>query len=400
MSVNGKVVTELGSKANPNTDTIQLDGKTIMAQRQRYIMLNKPRGYITTVKDEKDRWTVMDLIDIKERVYPVGRLDRDTEGLLLLTNDGEVAHRVMHPRYHMDKEYHIVTPVQPTPQQLDLLREGVELEGKLVKPTDVRLHRGGSEGFALRIVLREGLYHVVRRMMEDAGIEIDRLTRVRIGPLSMAGIARGTWRDLTEGELSTLFEAVHLEQEQISGERVATMSKSTNASNPERPKRGARLSSKTQEAPPPQAQPTPPRTKPVVEGLVTIGDAPTSAAGDDAPAGPKRPRRFSPAYEQAFVPAPRKRASAKPSAAQPAGEKTEREDRPSAKRTGGPERPRYQGRGRNVSGGQEHTASRNNDVVRPGRRNRRKPTANEPASAEPTGEPKRDKRSDRDDRKG
>ncbi|MGH2548143.1 MAG: pseudouridine synthase, partial [Thermomicrobiales bacterium] len=109
VSVNGNTVTELGTKADPANDEIRVDGKVVRPQRRRYVMLNKPRGYITTTSDDRDRQTVMELVQTPERLYPVGRLDRDTEGLLLLTNDGELANRVMHPKFGLEKEYHVLT---------------------------------------------------------------------------------------------------------------------------------------------------------------------------------------------------------------------------------------------------------------------------------------------------
>src|SRR5262245_5738160 len=124
VTVDDEVVTTLGTKADPVHADIRVDGKRLEAQQPRYILLNKPSGYITTVKDERDRWTVMDLVKTRERVYPVGRLDRDTEGLLLLTNDGDVANRVMHPRYELAKEYQVTTTVRPTEETMQRVRSG------------------------------------------------------------------------------------------------------------------------------------------------------------------------------------------------------------------------------------------------------------------------------------
>src|SRR5215216_5734663 len=123
VSVDGVVVTELGTRADPTRSVIRVDGNLIRVQRPRYLILNKPRGYITTTKDERDRRTVMDLVHVSERVYPVGRLDRDTEGLLLFTNDGDVANRVMHPRYQLEKEYHIITTIRPSDATLQRVRD-------------------------------------------------------------------------------------------------------------------------------------------------------------------------------------------------------------------------------------------------------------------------------------
>ena len=210
VAVNGRVVTEMGTKVDSTTDEIRVDGKVLRRQRPRFIMLNKPSGFITTVQDERQRWTVMDLVDVPERIYPVGRLDRDTQGLLLLTNHGDAANRVMHPRYKLAKEYHVVTDRRPTDFQLARLRDGIMVEDREVIPDEARLMRETSEGIIVRIVLHEGLHHVVRQMMDTVGITVVNLRRVRLGPLRMQGIPPGAWRDLTPGELVQLFEAVGL----------------------------------------------------------------------------------------------------------------------------------------------------------------------------------------------
>lgn len=210
VAVNGRVVTEMGTKVDTITDEIRVDGKVLRRQRPRFIMLNKPSGFITTVQDERQRWTVMDLVDVPERIYPVGRLDRETQGLLLLTNHGEVANRVMHPRYQLAKEYHVVTDRRPTDFQLARLGDGIMIENREVIPDEARLMRETSEGIIIKIVLHEGLYHVVRQMMDTVGITVLNLRRVRLGPLRMQGIPPGAWRDLTPGELVQMFEAVGL----------------------------------------------------------------------------------------------------------------------------------------------------------------------------------------------
>lgn len=210
VTVNGRVITEMGAKVDATTDEIRVDGKVLRRQRPRFIMLNKPSGFITTVQDERQRWTVMDLVDVPERIYPVGRLDRETQGLLLLTNHGEVANRVMHPRYQLAKEYHVVTDRRPTDFQLARLGDGIMIEDREVIPDEARLLHETSEGIIIKIVLHEGLYHVVRQMMDTVGITVINLRRVRLGPLRMQGIPPGAWRDLTPGELVQLFESVGL----------------------------------------------------------------------------------------------------------------------------------------------------------------------------------------------
>ncbi len=211
--VNGAPVTELGTRVDATADEIQVDGRVLRPQRLRTILLNKPGGYITTMQDERERRTVMDLIETRERLFPVGRLDRDTEGLLLLTNDGELANRIMHPRYKLAKEYHVLTNARPTDRTLQYLRDGVRIDARDVVPDEIRLLRETREGIWIRIVIHEGFYHAVRRIMEAANINVLRLRRHRIGPISLTGVDVGLYRDLTPGELSQISEAVHLDRD-------------------------------------------------------------------------------------------------------------------------------------------------------------------------------------------
>jgi 23S rRNA pseudouridine2605 synthase len=215
VEVNGAIIIELGTKADPERDEIRVDGNIVRQQALRYLMLNKPTGYITTTSDERDRWTVMDLIRVPERVFPVGRLDRDTEGLLLFTNDGDVAHRIMHPRYGLSKEYHVLTKPHPNPMQLQRLREGVVIDLHRVIPQEIRLQRETLDGTVLTITVHEGTNHLVRRMMEIAGIDVLRLRRVRIGPIQMDNLRLGEWRDLSPGEVATLTESLRMSDDQL-----------------------------------------------------------------------------------------------------------------------------------------------------------------------------------------
>ena len=212
VTVDGKVVTELGTKVDPRRANIRVNGKPIRRQPFRYVVMNKPAGFITTTSDERDRRTVMDLLPTESRLFPVGRLDRDTEGLLLFTNDGEVANRVMHPRYGLTKEYLILTPEKPSEQVLRRIRAGVEIDGKRIVPDELRIVRETPDGALLSIVIHEGMNRIVRRIMDNAGIPVRRLERVRVGPLSVAGIPRGAHRDLTQGELTSLLQSLHLER--------------------------------------------------------------------------------------------------------------------------------------------------------------------------------------------
>jgi 23S rRNA pseudouridine2605 synthase len=212
VSVNGKVVPTLGTKADPTVDDIRVDGKPLRPQTPRYVMLNKPRGYITTTSDEKGRRTVMELVPSKERLYPVGRLDRETEGLLLLTNDGVVAHRIMHPSFGLEKEYEVLTPELPSPHVLAGLRSGVRIDNRLVEPSEARVLRETDRGVVLRLTLHEGMHHVVRRMMDEVEIPVISLRRTRVGPLTIRGLPTGNSRDLRPGELASLFEALGIDE--------------------------------------------------------------------------------------------------------------------------------------------------------------------------------------------
>ena len=213
VTVNSVIVTTLGTKADPVNDEIRVDDKVVPHQALRYLILNKPSGYITTMSDERGRWTVMDLIRVPERVFPVGRLDRDTEGLLLFTNDGDVANRIMHPRYGLNKEYHVLTKVKPSAAQFARMRSGIVIDGRRIAPLEIRLLRESADGVVVTITVHEGVYHLVRRIMEVANVEVVRLRRARIGPISIGGLRIGEWRDLSAGEQGTLFEALHLDDD-------------------------------------------------------------------------------------------------------------------------------------------------------------------------------------------
>jgi 23S rRNA pseudouridine2605 synthase len=228
VTVNGQLVTQLGTRVLPDQAAIRVDGKLIRPQPYRYLVLNKPSGYITSVQDERGRLTVMDLVPREPRIFPVGRLDRDTEGLLLFTNDGDLANRVMHPRYGLTKEYLVLTPRKPTDATMRRVRSGIVIDDKRVVPHAFRVVRETPEGILLSIVLHEGMNRVVRRIMDAVDIPVIRLRRERIGPLSLAGIERGTSRDLTAGELASLREALHLDRTPIEVESTRLESKQTN----------------------------------------------------------------------------------------------------------------------------------------------------------------------------
>ena len=215
VSVDDQIVTTLGTKVDPRRARIRVDGKLLTPQKLVYQMLNKPRGFITTASDERDRRTVMELVRVPARIYPVGRLDRDTEGLLLLTNDGEVANRVMHPRYGLTKEYQVLTYARPGADVFRRMHRGIRLDDKFVVPDEFRILRETREGLILKIVLHEGMNHVVRRLMEAVEIPIERLRRVRVGPITLAGLALGASRPLSNGELVNLLEALRISRPSV-----------------------------------------------------------------------------------------------------------------------------------------------------------------------------------------
>ncbi|MDE5768357.1 MAG: rRNA pseudouridine synthase [Oscillospiraceae bacterium] len=209
---NGRPV-KLGDKASPK-DLLSVDGQKITVPRKknfRYIMLNKPRGYVTTVSDELDRRCVMDLLeDVEERVYPIGRLDRNSEGLLLLTNDGRFANDIMHPSKHVAKTYRVTVRPSVTEQQLTQLAAGVVLDdGKKTLPANVVvLTNEPGRRVVLQITIREGRNRQIRRMCEAVGLEVARLRRTSIGPVRLGMLKPGTWRDLTPEELRAIRNAI------------------------------------------------------------------------------------------------------------------------------------------------------------------------------------------------
>lgn len=211
--VNGETVTTLGVKVDPDSARIEVDGRRIRSQRRRYIMLNKPSGYITTMADERGRRSVADLVETSERVVPVGRLDRPTQGLLLLMNDGELANRIMHPRYGLAKEYLVLADGYPPPEVVEHLRDGIMIDGDRVMPEEVRPQRESRDGLLLKVVIHEGRNRIVRRMFEAVNYPVLRLVRTRVGPIQLGNLPRGAWRDLSDSELRLLREAVGLDDD-------------------------------------------------------------------------------------------------------------------------------------------------------------------------------------------
>ncbi len=211
VTVNGAVAFTPGQRVDPEHDRIEVDGESISLPRtQTYVMLNKPAGYLSTVNDPHGRPTVLDLVQSDQRLYPVGRLDMDSEGLMLLTDDGDLTQRLTHPSYEHEKEYHVLVKGQPALRTLELLREGIELEDGFTWPAEVSALRQEQGDTWLRFVIHEGRKRQLRRMCEAVGHAVRRLIRVRMGPLSLGKLAPGQYRTLTKGEQGRLLAAVGL----------------------------------------------------------------------------------------------------------------------------------------------------------------------------------------------
>jgi 23S rRNA pseudouridine2605 synthase len=203
--VNGETVTELGRKVDPMLDRIEVDGKPIMTERKRTFLFYKPLRVITSMSDPQGRPTVADYFrEIDERVYPVGRLDYDTEGLLLMTNDGELANRLTHPKYEADKCYLATVKGHPSEEQLDRLRRGIRLEDGWTAPAQVRRVKDRRNTTVLEIVIHEGRNRQVRRMCEAIGHPVVHLIRTRIAFLTLGSMKPGTYRELKPRELERL----------------------------------------------------------------------------------------------------------------------------------------------------------------------------------------------------
>jgi 23S rRNA pseudouridine2605 synthase len=212
IKVNGIVVTELGTKVDPKKDKVEVDGKLVKPQPDKfYLMLNKPSGFITSVTDNYGRPTVIDLLGgLKDRVYPIGRLDYTTEGLLLITNDGELAFRLTHPRYKVKKKYVAEVMGHPSEDVLNNLRKGVMLEDGLTAPSEVEVMKNTAATTFVEITIHEGRKRQIKRMFEEFDHPVVYLKRVSIDKVSLGKLALGDYRHLTKKELDSLRTAVRL----------------------------------------------------------------------------------------------------------------------------------------------------------------------------------------------
>ncbi len=206
VKVNKVVVTELGTIIDPKKDNVTVDDKNIRLESKKvYIMLNKPVGYVSTLKDEKGRKVVTDLIEeVTERIYPVGRLDADTTGLLILTNDGDLAYKLTHPSNKVDKKYIAIVEGVPNKKELESLRNGVFIDGKKTHPASVKVAKRFDLDSILEIIIHEGRNRQVKKMCEAVGHPVKKLKRVSIGEIELGGVEIGNWRYLNDEEIKYL----------------------------------------------------------------------------------------------------------------------------------------------------------------------------------------------------
>ncbi|MGH7203493.1 MAG: pseudouridine synthase [Candidatus Levyibacteriota bacterium] len=214
-TVNGEKIKEAGTRINPYTDTLMLNGKKLKPPQLVYYVINKPKGVISTTADEFGRKNVLSLIPTKERIYSVGRLDKDTTGLLLLTNDGELTNQLIHPKYHVDKTYTLSITGRVEKEQLQALRHGVLLEDGITYPAEVKIIKENNRQSLLEMIIHEGRNRQIRRMCETVGVKLKELKRIKFGPLNL-DVKEGRFRELTKKEIMLLKKMSHTEPSQQS----------------------------------------------------------------------------------------------------------------------------------------------------------------------------------------
>ncbi len=207
VKMNGRIAV-IGDKINPASDKVVVKGRRLGSaskQKRWYIMINKPRGYVTTMNDEMGRKCVAELVkDVPARVYPVGRLDRDSEGLLLMTNDGDFANKVTHPSKHVYKVYRVTVRPGINEEQLIKMSSGMVIDGRKTAPAEIHVLQREEGRCVLEIILREGRNRQIRKMCEQLGLEVPRLKRTAIGQVRLGGLKSGSWRELTKDEVHRL----------------------------------------------------------------------------------------------------------------------------------------------------------------------------------------------------
>jgi 23S rRNA pseudouridine2605 synthase len=214
VTVNG-VRARIGDKVDPVTDIVEVDGERVKVDPALvYVMLNKPQGVVTTTSDPEGRQTVIDLVNLEERLYPVGRLDQDTEGLVLLTNDGTLVHHLLHPSFEVERVYLALVPGPVRREPLRRLTDGVELEDGLARARRVREVESSRGRALLEIVMTEGRKREVRRMLAEVGLPVERLARVAFGGVELGDLRQGRWRFLNNAEISRLYASSGARREQ------------------------------------------------------------------------------------------------------------------------------------------------------------------------------------------
>jgi len=205
IKVNDEVIRQVGVRIDDQNDVVMFDNIIVSREKEFiYILLNKPKGFVTTVKDEFKRNTVIDLIPVEERIFPVGRLDYESTGVLILTNDGELNNRLIHPRYKIEKTYHVLLDRHIRPVDLYQVQRGMELDGEKTLPCKASEIRIVDNCSLLEIIIREGKNRQIRRMAEKLNYKVQELDRIAFGPITLAGLRRGDWRYLNDSELESL----------------------------------------------------------------------------------------------------------------------------------------------------------------------------------------------------
>jgi pseudouridine synthase len=205
VKVNGAAAAQLGTKIDPEHDVIEVDGRRLKIEQKLYVLLNKPAGCLSTAMDDRGRPTVSDLVaDLPERVYPVGRLDMDTEGIILMTNDGELCYRLAHPRYGVEKVYHATVRGGPNAEAIEALRQGVDIRGIITSPARIRMIKSGDGQSILEIIIHEGRKRQVKRMCKAVGHPVLSLRRVEYGGIPLGDLKTGRYRFLTDAEAEAL----------------------------------------------------------------------------------------------------------------------------------------------------------------------------------------------------
>lgn len=205
VKVNGVVVTEMGTKVDPQKDTIEVDGEEIEKEKKVYLKLYKPEDYVTTVNDPQGRKTVLDLVNgIEQRIYPVGRLDLDSSGLLLLTNDGDLTNKITHPSHEIDKEYMVVVNGHLRKDEIQKFKNGIELDEGKTSPAEIEEVNKDQKNTTYKVIIHEGMNRQIRRMFDNLGYDVVSLIRVRIGNISLGSLNPGKYRKLSSKELQDL----------------------------------------------------------------------------------------------------------------------------------------------------------------------------------------------------